>query len=120
MARIAIPVVAGRAVGHDDRMIEVRVPTGDDWAQWREIRLGALAEAPYAYGSTHADWVDAPERRWRDRLDGPGYHNVLLLLDGAPAGIATGIPTDAPDVAELISMYVCPAARGHGIGDRLI
>jgi GNAT superfamily N-acetyltransferase len=101
-------------------MLEVRVLTGDDWKLWREVRLGALSEAPYAYGSTYADWVDADEQRWRDRLDAPGFHNVLVLLDGSPAGIATGIPSDEPGVAELISMYVCPAARGHGVGDRLI
>ncbi|BCJ37975.1 N-acetyltransferase [Actinocatenispora thailandica] len=101
-------------------MLDVRVLTGNDWALWREVRLDALREAPYAYGSTYADWVDADEQRWRDRLDGPGFHNVLVLLDGAPAGIATGVPTDDPDVAELISMYVRPAARGHGVGDRLI
>jgi GNAT superfamily N-acetyltransferase len=113
-------VVGGARGGHDGAVLEVRVLTGDDWPQWRQVRLAALSEAPYAYGSTNADWVDAGERQWRDRLDGPGFHNVLVLLDGAPAGIATGIPTDEPGVAELISMYVCPAARGHGVGDRLI
>lgn len=105
---------------HDEAVLEIRLLTGDDWKQWREIRLAALSEAPYAYGSTHADWADAEEQRWRDRLDSPGCRNVLVLLDGVPAGIATGTPTDEPGVAELISMYVCPAARGHGIGDRLI
>jgi ribosomal protein S18 acetylase RimI-like enzyme len=101
-------------------VLEVRVLTGDDWRLWRKVRLAALAEAPYAYGSTYADWVDADERQWRDRLDGPGCHNVLVLLDGAPAGIATGVPSDEPGVVELISMYVRPAARGRGVGDRLI
>jgi hypothetical protein len=76
-------VVGGARGGHDGAVLEVRVLTGDDWPQWRQVRLAALSEAPYAYGSTYADWVDADERQWRDRLDGPGFHNVLVLLDGA-------------------------------------
>ncbi|GAA4200860.1 GNAT family N-acetyltransferase [Actinocatenispora rupis] len=93
--------------------------TPDDWALWREVRLAALHEAPYAYGSTYADWVDAPEQRWRDRLGG-AFRNLLVLVDGQPGGIASGIPAEDPGVVEIVSMYVLPAARGRGVGDRLL
>jgi ribosomal protein S18 acetylase RimI-like enzyme len=103
-------------------VIELRVLTPDDWPLWRELRLAALAEAPRAFGSRLADWQGAGDRveRWRARLAIPGSHNLVVLLDGRPAGMASGVPGDEDGTAELISMWVSPAARGRGVGDRLI
>jgi ribosomal protein S18 acetylase RimI-like enzyme len=102
-------------------MTELRVLTQDDWRLWRELRLAALAEAPQAFGSRLADWQGQGDReeRWRGRLSIRGSYNVVALVDGRPAGMASGIP-DEPGVAELISMWVSPAARGRGVGDRLL
>ena len=101
-------------------MIELRVLTPDGWRTWRRLRLAALAEAPYAFGSRLADWQGHGDReeRWRARLGIPGSFNVVAVLDGEPAGLASGVPADG--AAELISMWVSPAARGHGVGDRLV
>jgi hypothetical protein len=65
-------------------VIELRVLTPDDWPSWRELRLAALAEAPYAFGSRLADWQGDHDReqRWRDRLGIPGSYNVIAVLDG--------------------------------------
>ena len=65
-------------------MIELRVLTPDDWRIWRRIRLAALAEAPYAFGSRLADWQGDGDReeRWRARLGIPGSFNVVAVLDG--------------------------------------
>jgi len=103
-------------------VIKLQVLSPDDWQVWRRLRLAALAEAPYAFGSRLADWQgegDRPER-WRDRLELPGSYNVVALLDDQPVGMASGVPADEPGVVELISMWVGPAARGRGAGDRLI
>ena len=102
-------------------VIELRVLTPDDWRVWRELRHAALAEAPYAFGSRLADWQGEGdlEERWRARLSIPGQH-LVVLLDGRPVGMASGVPDDRDGVAELISMWVSPAARGHGAGDRLM
>ena len=104
-------------------VIELRVLTPDDWPAWRELRLAALAEAPQAFGSRLADWQGEGDReqRWRDRLGIPGSFNVIALLTGQPAGMASGVPAeDSGGAAELISMWVSPAARGRGVGDRLV
>lgn len=105
------------------RVIELRVLTPDDWQAWRELRLAALAEAAYAFGSRLSDWQGDGDReeRWRSRLSIPGSHNIIAVLDGQPAGMVSGVPSDdEPGAAELISMWVTPAARGQGVGDRLI
>ena len=100
-------------------MIEVRALTPASWQIWRELRLAALAGAPDAFGSRLADWQDAGEERWRERLAIPGSVNFVAVLDGEPAGMASGVPGD-DGTPELISMWVSPAGRGRGIGDRLV
>ncbi|GIE80729.1 N-acetyltransferase [Actinoplanes philippinensis] len=96
--------------------------TTDDWKIWRELRLAALTEAPYAFGSRLADWQGDGDReeRWRDRLAIPGSYNLVVTVDGQPVGMASGVPAGEDGVAELISMYVAPAGRGRGVGDVLI
>ena len=104
-------------------MAELRILESDDWPIWRELRQAALAEAPYAFGSTLAQWQGAGDRedRWRARLEIPGAHNVVVVVDGVPAGMASGIPAEhTEDSVELISMWVSPEARGRGAGDSLI
>ena len=91
----------------------------DDWKLWRELRLAALAEAPYAFGSTLGAWQDAGEEQWRDRLRIPGARDLVGYLDGEPVGMASGVPAGA-DAVEIISVWVSPAGRGRGVGDALI
>ncbi|MBM7414481.1 MULTISPECIES: GNAT family N-acetyltransferase [Nocardiaceae] len=101
--------------------IELRRVTADDWEAWRSLRLAALAEDPHAFGSTLADWQDAPECRWRDRLSIPGALDLVAFDAAVPVGLASGVPdVDDPDSAELISMWTDPAARGRGIARSLI
>ncbi|WP_454294759.1 N-acetyltransferase family protein [Salana multivorans] len=103
-------------------MLELLTLAPDDWALWRRLRLEALAEAPYAFGSTLADWQGDGDReeRWRSRLSIPGARNVVAVLDGSPAGMLCGVPGEQAGHAELISMWVSPSARGRGVGDALI
>ncbi|MGW3917799.1 N-acetyltransferase family protein, partial [Streptomyces sp. NPDC005070] len=103
-------------------MLELRTLESDDWPLWREVRLAALAEAPYAFGSTLAQWQGSGDReeRWRARLSIPGAHDLVALLDGLPVGLASGVPGEGAENVELISMWVNPKARGKGVGDCLI
>ncbi|TQS25595.1 GNAT family N-acetyltransferase [Microbispora sp. KK1-11] len=103
-------------------MIELRVLSEDDWQTWREVRLAALAEAPHAFGSTLSEWQGEGDReeRWRARLALPGSHNVIAVIGDRPVGMVSGVPAEAADEAELISLWVSPTARGEGVGDRLI
>ena len=104
----------------DDSTVELRVVTPDDWQLWRVVRLQALAEAPYAFSSSLAEWRSATEARWRDRLTVPGGRNYLAWLAGAPVGMASGVPGNEPGTVDLMSMYVAPAVRGRGVADALL
>lgn len=101
-------------------MIELTALSSDDWQLWRSLRLRALEEAPHAFGSRLADWKDAEEARWRQRLEIPGAVHFIARSDGRAVGMASGIPTERTDAAELISMWVAPEARGRGVGDALV
>ena len=60
----------------------------------------------------------ATPERWRGRLRDVPF-NAVATLDGAPAGLASGVPEEDGSVT-LISMWVAPFARGCGVGDRLV
>ncbi|GIF73653.1 GNAT family N-acetyltransferase [Asanoa siamensis] len=100
-------------------MTDLRVVSDDDWRLWRDLRLAALAEAPYAFGSTLADWQHAGEDQWRDRLRIPGARDLVAYVDDSPVGMASGVPA-GPATIEIISVWVSPAGRGRGVGDALI
>jgi GNAT superfamily N-acetyltransferase len=100
-------------------MVVVRELVGDDWELLRDVRLAALSEAPYAFGSTYAREVAFGEEQWRGRILNRGV-TFFGFLAGVPepAGVS-GVFT-AEGVADLVSMWVRPSARGHGVGETLI
>jgi GNAT superfamily N-acetyltransferase len=89
-----------------------------DWAAFRAIRLAALRDAPEAFGSTASDAERLDEAEWRRRVEGRAV--FIAEFAGQHAGLAAGIAADRPGDAELISMWVAPAWRGQGVGDRLV
>jgi ribosomal protein S18 acetylase RimI-like enzyme len=103
-------------------MLGIREVGPEDWRLWRRLRLDALAEAPDAFRARLADWQadNDVEARWRGRLSIPGSFNVIAVLDDEPVGMASGVRTSDDGMAELISMWVAPAARGRGVGEALV
>ena len=104
-------------------MIRVRAVLPSEWPLWRTLRLQALAEAPYAFGSRLSEWQgdgDA-EWRWRDRLQSVAF-NAVAEVRGTPAGMVSGadVAGEASKEAELLSLWVAPWARGRGVGDALV
>ncbi|RAO67855.1 uncharacterized protein BHQ10_003867 [Talaromyces amestolkiae] len=101
-------------------MIKLRKVSPSDWELWKEQRLAALKEAPYAFHSKLAEWENVPDERWRARLSIPDACQFLAFLDGKAVGMVGGLPTEDPELVELVSLWVAPAARGHRVGDILI
>jgi GNAT superfamily N-acetyltransferase len=101
-------------------MVEITEIGADGWRAMRDVRLAALQDAPGAFASTYAQEVAFAEPDWQRRISGGG--NFLAYAPGfgsAPAGIVGGFET-GPDTIELVSMWVRPDARGHGIGQALV
>lgn len=89
----------------------------EDWREFRTIRLASLSDAPGAFGSLHADWVDAAEHRWRTRLTDVPFTVVARSAEG-PVGVVSGV--ESGQAVELISMWVAPSQRGTGLAGRLM
>jgi GNAT superfamily N-acetyltransferase len=89
-----------------------------DWSAFRDIRLAALRDAPEAFGSTAEDAEQLEEAEWRRRLARRAVFTAEVASQRL--GLAAGIAGDQPGEAELISMWIAPAWRGHGVGDRLV
>lgn len=102
-------------------VIVLNVLGADDWQVWRELRIRALEEAPYAFESKLRDWQGDGDReaRWRDRLANVPL-NLVAQLDGRPSGMVSATAPDEDRCVDLISMWVAPFARGRGVGDALV
>ena len=106
-------------------MIMVHEVTADEWELMRDVRLAALAEAPSAFGSSYAREVAFTEEQWRGRIS---ERSVTFFAHEepadaasagrAPAGLAGVYVEDG--AANLVSMWVSPAARGLGAGKALV
>ena len=106
-------------------MIVVREITADDWELMRDVRLAALAESPSAFGSSYAREVAFTEEQWRGRIS---ERSVTFFVQEEPAGPASAGKEPAglagvyveDGAANLVSMWVRPAARGLGAGRALV
>jgi ribosomal protein S18 acetylase RimI-like enzyme len=101
-------------------VVFIREVAPDDWQVMRDVRLAALREAPSAFGSTYAREAPFTEAQWRGRISDRAVTYLAYLPDlTEPAGIA-GVYVEDDGSAELVSMWVRPAARGHKVGESLV
>jgi ribosomal protein S18 acetylase RimI-like enzyme len=104
----------------------VRRIAATDAEALREIRLRALADAPLAFGSTHARESAYPPGTWaawaRDAAGGARQAIFFAVGEhGPPLGLASGVIAPAePELAHLYAMWVAPEGRGSGAGSGLV
>jgi ribosomal protein S18 acetylase RimI-like enzyme len=85
---------------------------------FRDVRLAALHEAPYAFGSRweverkrgEAEWRGAVARRSR----------FVAEIEGRVVGMAALGDSISGRAAEITSVWVDPGSRGRGVGDGLM
>jgi GNAT superfamily N-acetyltransferase len=114
-------VITNDSLSMNQPPVTLHVLSVDEWPLFREVRLQALSEAPYAFSSTLEDWLGEgdTQQRWRQRLTEVPF-NAIARLEGTPAGMASATEPNAEGVTELISMWVAPLVRGKGVADLLV
>jgi GNAT superfamily N-acetyltransferase len=97
------------------RIDRLRTGEGD---RWRRIRLQALRDAPYAFGTTHASAAGWTAARWEAQV--AEFATFVAVVDGGDVGVVRCAAHVRRDVRELVSMWITPAARRQGMGAQLI
>lgn len=100
--------------------VEIRRLASGQWETLRAVRLRALFDAPYAFGSTYDDESDYDEATWRERLDAQAW--FIAIDANRPVGLSAGGQLREPDakVRTLRSMWVDPTHRGRNVADALV
>jgi ribosomal protein S18 acetylase RimI-like enzyme len=93
-------------------------------SRFKDVRLRALQDAPYAFGSTYARESQFAESEWLARVErwnGERGAGFLAMDGGSPCGIAGALLdlTD-PTRAQLVSMWTAPTHRQRGVGRLLV
>jgi GNAT superfamily N-acetyltransferase len=98
--------------------IRLRQLDEEDWATYRRVRLEALREAPYAFGSTLAGEQNRPEAEWRRAV--AARVRFVAESGSAVVGTVSGGDGESTGVAALTAMWVDPGFRRQGIGAMLV
>ncbi len=103
-------------------LIEQVVP--ENLAAFIAVRLRALRESPWAFGSTYARESAFTDAEWRMRLErwnglrGVGF---LAIEDGSACGMAGALLDEKDETrAQLVSMWTAPTHRRKGVGRLLV
>ncbi len=95
----------------------------DQWRILRDVRLRALEEAPYAFGTTLVEGQKRTDRDWQDMvrdhatLADRAY--FMAYVEDNPCGMA-GCYRTASDTVMLTAMWVAPEFRGQKIGEQIV
>jgi ribosomal protein S18 acetylase RimI-like enzyme len=85
----------------------------DDLDEVRDIRLRALADAPYAFASTLERELGLTDSDWRQRIERGPWWLARAGDAGPPVGLVAGmVDLDEPADRQLVGMWVDPSARG--------
>lgn len=91
----------------------------EEWQEVKGIRLRALADAPYAFGSTLAREAEFDDAEWRRRLESGNW--FLARWKGRPVGIVAVVDEEGiPGEQHLVAMWVEPEHRGTPTATALV
>jgi ribosomal protein S18 acetylase RimI-like enzyme len=85
----------------------------------RELRMRALREAPYAFAETYEQARDRPLEDWASWAADES-RVIVVAIDGERWVGMVACRRLEPDSSWLSALWVDPAARGTGLGLRLI
>ena len=84
---------------------------------FKQVRLMALQEAPYAFPATYAATLQRSAESWREQADrsaeGPDRATFIVFSNDLPIGMAALYrDEDKVNVGELLQVWVSPEYRG--------
>ena len=107
-----------------DSLIVIQPITRSNAFIFKAVRLEALREAPYAFGSTYEKESEFADSEWIARAEGMNGERGIgfLAMDGeSGCGIVGSfLDQDDPGRAHVVSMWTAPTHRQQGIGRLLI
>jgi GNAT superfamily N-acetyltransferase len=99
--------------------MEIRRLRPDETDLLRDVRLRALQDTPWAYGSTYARELAYPPERWA-WFAAQEDSVIYVAVDGdSGVGMAGGFVPE-PGTVMLWGMWVAADARRHGLGRALV
>ena len=109
--------------------MDVRRIHADEGLQLRDVRLRALADAPEAFIVTLAEAQAWPAAAWHE-LAAHGAAGaaqaIFIAVDGNNDGehwlgmVSASLEADDAQTANLVEMWISPAARRRGVGQALV
>ncbi len=87
---------------------------------WVVRQHGEQYAAEYDWDITFEALVAGIMAEFGANLDRPGQAGWIAESGGQRVGCIFGMPTTDPAVAQLRTLLVTPAARGHGVGGLLV
>jgi len=105
--------------------LTVRRLAGEQAALYRELRIAALREAPYAFGTTHSAALAEDEATLDALVQQLAYSDhragFVLYTEGQPAGLVGAFFEEAPEHRGFIrALWVAPAVRHLRGGELLV
>ncbi len=105
--------------------ISIRTISPDDWQRYRDARLGSLADAPDAFGSTFAEEQLRPAEWWAGRVAAAAVSGIdcplIAEVEGRVVGLVWAkLDASNPSLVNLFQMWVAEQWRGRGIAARLL
>src|SRR5215469_13782525 len=101
-------------------MIAIKPVTPLNVFIFKAVRLRALQDAPYAFGSTYAKESQFPDSEWLvrvERMNGERGVGFLAMEGQSACGIVGSfLDQNNPHQAHIISMWTAPTHRQRGIG----
>lgn len=105
-------------------MIELRVLSAQDAAEFQRLRLEALRDSPTAFSSSYEDERDRDLVKVAERISPDGLGLIFGAFDGGRLVGTTGFRRESGRKLEhksfIWGMYVTPTHRRRGIGRQLI
>ena len=100
-------------------MIQVRRLDEQDWKTLRDVRLAALADAPYAFWATFQAESLFGQDQWLRFLKAAAWWTASRS-DHVVGVVAVLRRSETPDEAELIAMWVAPNERRRRTAGRML